>query len=63
MRQGKPVEQALSHIIRSETQEEPLKKTAEHAKEHSIREVTPELIEPVQETSARHRIAGQLIET
>jgi predicted small metal-binding protein len=35
------------HIIRAETEEEVLKKAAEHAKEHGIREVTPELIELV----------------
>ena len=32
------------HIIRGETEEEVLQEAAEHAKEHSIREVTPELI-------------------
>jgi predicted small metal-binding protein len=35
------------HIIRGETEEEVLKEAAEHAKEHGIREVTPELIELV----------------
>jgi predicted small metal-binding protein len=35
------------HIIRGETEEEVLQKAAEHAKEHGIREVTPELIELV----------------
>jgi predicted small metal-binding protein len=35
------------HVIRSETEEEVLKKAAEHAKEHGILEVTPELIELV----------------
>ena len=35
------------HIIRGETEEEILQKAAEHAKEHGIREVTPELIERV----------------
>jgi predicted small metal-binding protein len=35
------------HIIRGETQEEVLQKAAEHAKEHGIREVTPQLIERV----------------
>jgi predicted small metal-binding protein len=35
------------HIIRGETEEEVLKKAAEHAKEHGIQEVTPELIERV----------------
>ncbi|MGA8572879.1 MAG: DUF1059 domain-containing protein [Desulfobaccales bacterium] len=32
------------HVIRGETEEEVLRKAAEHAKEHGIREVTPELI-------------------
>ena len=35
------------YIIRGETEEEVLQKTAEHAKEHGIRQVTPELIERV----------------
>jgi predicted small metal-binding protein len=35
------------HIIRGETEEEVLQKAAEHAKEHGIREVTPELMERV----------------
>jgi len=35
------------HIIRGETVEQVLQKAAEHAKEHGIREVTPELIERV----------------
>ena len=35
------------HVIRGETEEEVLKQAAEHAKEHGIREVTPELIELV----------------
>ena len=34
-------------IIRGETEEEVLQKAAEHAKEHGIREVTPELIQRV----------------
>ena len=33
------------HIIWGETEEEVLQKAAEHAKEHGIREVTPELME------------------
>ena len=33
------------HVIRGETEEEVLRKAGEHAKEHGIREVTPELIE------------------
>jgi predicted small metal-binding protein len=35
------------HVIRGETEEEVLQKAAEHAKEHGIREVTPELIQLV----------------
>jgi len=35
------------HIIRGETEEEVLQEAAEHAKEHGIREVTPELIASV----------------
>ncbi|SPF45949.1 conserved hypothetical protein [Syntrophobacter sp. SbD1] len=35
------------HIVRGETENELLQKVAEHAKEHGIREVTPELIERV----------------
>jgi len=36
------------YIVRGETEEdEVLQKAAEHAKEHGIREVTPELIERV----------------
>ena len=35
------------HIIRGETEKEVLQKAAEHAKEHGIREVTPELVERV----------------
>ena len=35
------------HVVRGETEEEVLKKAAEHAKEHGIREVTPDLIERV----------------
>jgi predicted small metal-binding protein len=37
------------HVIRGETEEEVLKKAGEHAKEHGIREVTPELIARVKE--------------
>ncbi|MRR07630.1 MAG: DUF1059 domain-containing protein [Deltaproteobacteria bacterium] len=36
-----------NYIVRGETEEEVLQKAAEHAKEHGIREVTPELIERV----------------
>jgi predicted small metal-binding protein len=32
------------HVVRGETEEEVLTKAAEHAKEHGIREVTPELM-------------------
>jgi len=35
------------HVIRGETTEEVLQKAGEHAKEHGIRQVTPELIENV----------------
>ncbi len=35
------------HVIRGETEEQVLKKAAEHAREHGIREVTPELMEHV----------------
>jgi predicted small metal-binding protein len=35
------------HIVRGETEEEVFQKAAEHAKEHGIREVSPELIERV----------------
>ncbi|HEY3277522.1 MAG TPA: DUF1059 domain-containing protein [Syntrophorhabdaceae bacterium] len=34
-------------VMRGETEEEVLRKVAEHAREHGIREVTPELIERV----------------
>ena len=35
------------HVVRGETEEEVLTKAAEHAREHGIREVTPELMERV----------------
>jgi predicted small metal-binding protein len=35
------------HIIRGETEEEVLREAAEHAEQHGIREVTPELVELV----------------
>jgi predicted small metal-binding protein len=35
------------YIVRGETVEEVLQKAGEHAKEHGIRQVTPELIERV----------------
>ena len=31
------------HVVRGQTEEELLKNAAEHAKQHGIREVTPEL--------------------
>ena len=34
-------------IVRGETEEEVLRRAAEHAKEHGIREVTPELLQKV----------------
>ncbi len=36
-----------THVVRGETEEEVLKKAAEHAREHGIRDVTPELMERV----------------
>ena len=35
------------HVVRGETEEEVLKKAGEHAREHGIREVTPELMAKV----------------
>jgi predicted small metal-binding protein len=35
------------HVVRGDTEEEVFRNAAEHAKEHGIREVTPELIERV----------------
>jgi len=35
------------HVVRGETVEEVMQKAAEHAQEHGIRHVTPELIEKV----------------
>jgi predicted small metal-binding protein len=32
------------HIVRGETEEEVLQKAAEHAKQHGIRQVTPDLV-------------------
>ena len=32
-----------NHVVRGQTEEEVLKNAAEHAKQHGIREVTPEL--------------------
>ena len=40
------------HVVRGETEEEVLTKAAEHAKEHGIRDVTPELMERVKANSA-----------
>jgi predicted small metal-binding protein len=36
-----------SHVVRGETEEELMKNAAEHAREHGIVEVTPELLERV----------------
>jgi predicted small metal-binding protein len=46
MCQGRPVEW-VSAYCPGETEEEVLQQAAEHAKEHGIRQVTPELIERV----------------
>jgi predicted small metal-binding protein len=35
------------HIVRGETEEEAFRNAAEHAQQHGIREVTPELMERV----------------
>ena len=35
------------HVVRAETEEELFKKAAEHAKQHGIREVTPQLLERI----------------
>jgi predicted small metal-binding protein len=35
------------HIVRGETEEEVFRNAAEHAQQHGIREVTPELMERV----------------
>lgn len=35
------------HVVSGETEDEVLQKAGEHAKEHGIREVTPELVERV----------------
>ena len=32
------------HVVRGETEQEVLQKAGEHAKEHGIRDVTPELL-------------------
>jgi len=36
-----------NYVVRGETEEEVLQKASEHAKEHGIREVTPEMINRV----------------
>jgi predicted small metal-binding protein len=36
-----------NHVVRGQTEAELLEKVAEHAKEHGIREVTPELVAKV----------------
>jgi predicted small metal-binding protein len=38
---------ACTHVVRGATEEEVLKNAAEHAKQHGIREVTPELMTKV----------------
>jgi predicted small metal-binding protein len=35
------------HVVRGETEDEVLQKAGEHAQEHGIREITPELMERV----------------
>lgn len=35
------------HVVRGETEEEVLRNAAEHAKEHGIREVSPEMMAQV----------------
>ena len=35
------------HVVRGETEHEVLQKAAEHAKQHGIRQMTPELMEKV----------------
>jgi predicted small metal-binding protein len=35
------------HVVRGETEEEVLQKAAQHAQEHGIKQVTPELMERV----------------
>jgi predicted small metal-binding protein len=35
------------HVVRAETEEELFKKAAEHAKQHGIRDVTPQLMERI----------------
>ncbi len=40
-------ESGCSHTVRGATEEEALRNAAEHAKEHGITEVTPELMEKV----------------
>jgi predicted small metal-binding protein len=35
------------HVVRGQTEEEVLKNAAEHAKQHGIRDVTPELLAKV----------------
>ena len=39
-----------TYVVRGETEEEVLQKASEHAKEHGIREVTPEMIKRVKES-------------
>jgi predicted small metal-binding protein len=42
-----PLQDLIKHLVRGQTVEEVLQKAREHAKEHGIRELTPELIELV----------------
>jgi len=46
------------YVVRGETEEEVLRKAADHAKEHGIREVTPELMQKVR-SAIRDEPAGQ----
>lgn len=36
-----------THVVRAETEDELMKKAAEHAKTHGIRDVTPQLISQI----------------
>lgn len=36
-----------THVVRGETEDEVMRRAGEHAREHGIREVTPELMERV----------------
>jgi predicted small metal-binding protein len=39
-----------THVIRGATEDEVMKKAAEHAKEHGIRDVTPQLVDRIKAT-------------